>query len=277
MDDYINNYESFTNVIIYDFTIGAGGIGDCIKYFIFTLEWCIKNKIKLYYKKNNLPIENYIKLKYYKMYIDDDAIKQLNYSSRVCIDNKEHNFIFSLKVKRPPIVIYKIVTPQMLYSTYNNESIKMKIKDVFYFTNEVKQNCKNLFPMHIINYISIHLRLGDKHLETEKLYVECKNDSRCFSDDKIHKFIQQNSSKNIFFCCDNNAYKLKLKEKYNNIIISNCNIGHSGLSNTSKKQVLDAITEFYILINSQAIIAASNSGFSEIASKFNNIKYSKLL
>lgn len=75
----------------------------------------------------------------------------------------------------------------------------------------------------------------------------------------------------FFFCCDNNNYKLKLKEKYSNIIITNCDIGHTSLTNTTAKQILDGITEFYILTNSKIIFAASYSGFSIMASKFNKI------
>lgn len=244
MDIYINNYDLFNKIIIYNFEMGDGGIGDCIKFFMFILDSCIKNNTRLYYKNNNIEIEKYIKLIYDKMYIDEDKIKQLD-----CVE---------------------IVKPEIYYSTINyNYSID--IKDVFYFTNEVKINCKNLFPQDIINYISIHLRLGDKYLETEKQFVLCKEDIRNFSEEKIHKFIEENYNKNIFFCCDNNKYKFKIKEKYNNIIITNCDIGHTSLSNTTKKQVLDGITEFYILTNSKMIFGASSSGFSIIASKFNNI------
>ena len=71
MDNYINNYDSFSNIIIYNYDIGKGGIGDCIKFFMFILESCIKNNIRLYYKKNNIEIENFIKLKYDKMYIEE--------------------------------------------------------------------------------------------------------------------------------------------------------------------------------------------------------------
>jgi len=243
MDIYINNYESFDKKQIYNFKLGDGGLGDCIKYFMFVLESCMKHNIRLYYKKNNIEIENYIKLKYDKMYIDADAIKQLD-----CVE---------------------IITPQMCYS--NNNCFSIYIKDVFYFTDEVKINCKDLFPSYITNYISIHLRLGDKYLETETNYVVCKNDTRFFLEEKLYTFIENNHNKNIFFCCDNNNYKLKIKEKYNNIIVTNCVIGHTSLSNTTKKQVLDAISEFYILVNSEMIFAASRSGFSIIASKFNNI------
>jgi hypothetical protein len=204
----------------------------------------MKNNTRLYYKKNNIEIEKYIKLKHDKMYIDEDKIKELNN--------------------------YVIVIPQHYYSTVNYD-YSIKVNEVFYFTDEVKINSKKIFVEDITNYISIHLRLGDKYLETDKAYVEAKEDTRNFTEEKIYKFIEENCNKNIFFCCDNNAYKLKIKEKYNNIVITNCDIGHTGLLNTTKKQILDAITEFYILTNSEMIFGGSVSGFSIVASKFNNI------
>lgn len=244
MDNYINNYDSYNKKIVYNFLLGDGGIGDCIKFFIFVLESCIKNNTRLYYKINNIEIERYIKLKYDKMYIDENMMDQLD------------NII--------------IVTPGMFYSNVNyNYSID--VNDVFYFTDEVKINCKNLFPTDITNYISIHLRLGDKYLETEKKYIGCIKDVRIFSEEKIYKCIEDNNDKNIFFCSDNNTYKNKIKKKYNNIIITNCNIGHTSLSNTTQKQILDAITEFYILTKSEIIYTATSSSFSIVASKFFNI------
>lgn len=243
MECYINNYDSFEKIMVYDFTLGAGGIGDCIKFFMFVLNICMKTNTRLYYKKNNIEIEKYIKLIYENMYITEDEIKKLNG--------------------------VQIVEPGMYYSTINYDYII--IKDVFYFTDEVKINSKYLFPIET-NYISIHLRLGDKYLETDKNYVAVKEDTRVFSNENIYNFIEDNSNNNIFFCCDNNDYKQKIKEKYNNIIITHCDIGHSSLSNTTPKQVLDAITEFYILVNSIMIYGASCSGFSKVASQFNNIQ-----
>lgn len=244
MDNYINKYDSFTKQIVYNFTLGYGGIGDCIKFFMFILESCMKNNTRLYYKINNIDIEKYIRLKYDKMYINEHMIK---------------------KLKR-----VDIVDPTMFYSSVNY-NYTIDIKDVFYFTDEIKINCKYLFPSDITTYISIHLRLGDKYLETDKQYVVCKDDARSFSEEKIYKFIEENSNKNIFFCCDNKNYKLQLKERYSNLIITNCDIGHSSLSNTTNKQILDSITEFYILTNSEMIFGASYSGYSIIAAKFNNI------
>lgn len=244
MEIYIKNYKIFDKTIVYNFELGDGGIGDNIKFFMYLLESSIKNNWRLYYKKNNLEIEKYIKLKYDIMYVNEDTINQLD-----CVD---------------------VVTPYMCYSTIN-DNCSIDINQVFYFTDEVKINSKYLFPQDITNYISIHLRLGDKFLETNREYIHCKEDTRDFSEEKLHKIIEENYDKNIFFCCDNNNYKLKLKEQYNNIIITNCDIGHTSLPNTTTKQVLDGITEFYILTNSKIIYSASRSGFSIVASRFNNI------
>jgi hypothetical protein len=249
MDNYINNYENFEKKNVYYFNIGDGGIGDYIKFFMFALEICIKNNIRLYHTKKNIQIEKYIKLKYDKMYIDENNIKKIG--------------------------LIKAVTPYTFYSDFNWD-FSLKINEVFYFTDEVKLNSKYLFPINIDNYISIHLRLGDKYLETDKKYVVCKDDTRDFSEEKIFKFIEENYNKNIFFCCDNKHYKLKIKEKYTNIIITNCDIGHTSLTNTSEKHVLDGITEFFILTNSKTIFSGSSSGFSMAASKFNDISLIKI-
>jgi hypothetical protein len=78
MDEYIKKYDQLDKVIVYHFNKDDGGIGDCIKYFIYTLQLCIKNNYKLYYEINNLPLENYLKLKHSKMYIKTEDIKNRN-------------------------------------------------------------------------------------------------------------------------------------------------------------------------------------------------------
>jgi len=234
----MNAFETYDKKLVYDFHLGYGGIGDYIKFFVFILEDCIKTKTRLYLKKNNLEIENYIQLNYKQMYIED------------CNG-------------------YHVTTPQNYYSTFCL-NFTIPIKDVFHFTNEVIENSFILFPQNI-PYLSIHLRMGDFFLETDKQYVMCHDDVRNFSEEKIHAIIETNT-KNIFFCGDNN-YKLKIKEKYPSVMITNCDIGHTSFSNTTKKQVLDTITEFYILTNSEKIYGITRSGFSIIASKFHNIPY----
>ena len=246
MENYIKNFNTFDKSIVYDFKLGDGGIGDYFKFFMIILTKCIDNNTKIYQKINNIEIEKYIKLKYDFLYITEDEISKLK----------------NVSVKRA-------------FHYYNEDTYNGNIclNEIFYFDNIVKTNVKNIISFLPSNYISIHLRLGDKFLETDKKFVLVKNDSRGFSQEKICKVIEDNNSRNIFFFCDNHNQKLKMKNKYKNIIISKSHIGHTSLSNTTNKQILDAVTDFYILSNSELIYGASRSGFSKIASKFNNVKF----
>ena len=248
MDDYINNLHKFNKIIIYNFKLGDGGIGDYIKFFMICLTYCMDNNIACYQKINNIKIEKYIKLKYDFLYITEDEI---------------------LKLKTD----FEIKTPVDYYKT-THFNYNVNINEVFYFEDIVKMNVKNILTSSITDYISIHLRLGDKDIDCDmrEKYVLCKDDTRNFSRDNIYKFIENNYKKNIMFFCDNNEYKLKIKKKYPNIILTNSQIGHISFSNTTHKQVLDTVTDFYLLTNSELIYAASYSGFSVVASKFKNIK-----
>lgn len=265
--NYIINFDNYNKTIVYDFKLNNGGIGDLIKFFIFTLELCIKYKIKLYILENNyiLRIKKYLKLKYDKMYL----IENINFKQITIEELKNLNNLNN-------IFIYKI-TPYDLYEIFNFDEIKLKIDDIFEFTNEIIINKQKLLLENINNnYISIHLRLGDKFLETDKNYVSCKEDTRLYSEENLFSCIENNYNKNIIFFCDNNKYKLYLKEKYQKVIITNCNIGHTSFTNTTDEQILDTITEFYIMTNSEKIYIASVSGFSIIASKFKNIPLIKI-
>jgi hypothetical protein len=260
MDDYIKNYDNLTQKIVYNFKVGDGGLGDCIKFFMYTLDICMKHNYKLYYLINNIPIEKYLKIKYEKMYIKHQDIK--DHSNNI-------NHVNSIQYITNDV--YNIVFPQLFYSVFNYESININIQDVFEFSDEIIQNSHILLSENINNYISLHLRLGDKYLETDQYFVLCKDDERSYNANLMFNFIEENRNKNIIFFCDNKNCKSMLKEKYNNIIVLNSDIGHTSLTNTTDKQTLDAITELYIMTNSQEIYSASNSGFSVIASKFKNI------
>jgi hypothetical protein len=261
MDEYIKNYDNktFNKKIVYNFQLGHGGIGDCIKFFMYALQLCIKHNYRLYYLINNIQIEKYLKLKYEKMYITHEDITQ-----DASDDVNDINTFTNITNNR-----YNIIGPQLFYSVFNYESININIQDVFNFSDEIINNSNILLQTD--NYISLHLRMGDKYLETDKYFVLCKEDERTYNENKIFNFIEENRDKNIIFFCDNKNCKLMLKEKYNNIIVLNSEIGHTSLSNTTEKQTLDAITELYIMTNSEEIYSASNSGFSIIASKFKNI------
>ncbi len=249
MEKYIQNFSTFKKAIVYDFKLGDGGIGDYLKFFMIILVHCMNNNIQIYCKFNNLEIQKYIKFKYDFFNITNDQISKLKN-----VTTKRANMYYGIN------------------SCYTGN---VKLNEVFVLDEKtIKSNIDIIIPTLPKNYISIHLRLGDKFLEVDKKFVKSKNDIREYSITKLYSFIEANKSRNIIFLCDNKQFKLKLKEKYGSILnITNSEIGHTSFSNTQEKQIVDAITEFYILSNSHTIYAASKSGFSEMASKFNDIKY----
>jgi hypothetical protein len=259
MEKYIQKYDTFTKKIVYKFEFGYGGLGDFLKFFIYILNICLKNNYKLYYLINNNSIEKYIKLKYPKMYITNQEI------NNVYNINNEHE-LFNINNYN-----YLIVTPFCFYENCKHDN-QIKLSDVFEFSDEIRMNSYQLLPNKNIKYISIHLRLGDYYLENNT-NLPCKEEKRVFNENNLFYCIEQNYDKNIIFFCENNNYKLKIKQKYNNVIILNSEITHTTLSNNSEQSILDTITEFYIMTNSEKIYAASISGFSFMSSRFNNIEF----
>jgi len=263
MDEYIKNYEDYTKKIVYRFNLGDGGFGDCIKFFMYALKWCIKYKYKCYYINNHRAIEKYIKLKHKQMYIELKDIKNVH----TIDENDLHNISEN---------IYNIVGPGTFHSTYTDNFIDINIQDVFEFSDEIIKNSDNLLSKNVNDYISIHLRLGDKYLETDNSFIRCPSDERKYNENDLFNCIESNKDQNIIFFCDNNSYKLKIKNLYNDVIICDCDIGHTDLFNTTDKQILDTLTEFYLMTNSEKIYYASASGFSVMAAKFKNIPFIKI-
>jgi hypothetical protein len=265
MENYLNSYESFNRHIIYDFNVGDGGIGDYIKFFIYAITLCMKHNLKICYKVNNVPIEKCLKLKHKFMYIQESSINK-----KRCLVMKNENF-HDLKQ-------FNIVKPWIFYEKFSNDCIiNFNASDIFYFSDEVICNVNNIISLKD-DYISFHVRLGDKFLETDKSFINPNNleDKRAFSEETFFKCLKNNAEKNVLLFCDNNEYKNYVCKKFNNVSITSGQIGHTDFKNTTEKQFLDTITEFYILCNSSVIYAVSNSGFPFIASLFCNATLKKL-
>jgi hypothetical protein len=271
IDEYISNYNNFTKSIVFNFGLGKGGIGDLTKFFMYLFELCIANNIKLYYLLTNNKLDDYFKLKYNKMYISSEEIKNH-------ITISDLNELSNLKSD-----IYYFVEPYIFYDffTFKDETklsiISYPLDRLFYFTDSVIMNANkyiNNQDKYINNqdkYISIHLRLGDKYLETSLNNIICPDDERIYDEQKLFNFIEINSNKNIYFFCECKEYKLKIKDKYKFINITDYDICHTGLRNNSELQILNTVTDFYLLSYSKHIYKASYSGFSIMASKFKNI------
>ena len=249
MEEYLKKYNNFTESRVYRFRWGEGGIGDCTKFFMFLLYECIEKNYKIYYLITNSRLEKYLLLKNNSFYITQNNLHKIGN--------------------------YTIVTPGDYYNSFDYDKLIIPTSNIFTFSNIIINNVSRLLRIQM-EYISIHIRLGDKFLETDKRYVICKNDNRGFNEEKTSNYILNNSYKNIILFSDNNALKVKLKKKHENIIILNSKIGHTSFKNTSEQQVIDTITEFYILTQSNEIIVNTESGFSIMASKFNHVPLSPI-
>ena len=267
---YIKNYSKFNKNVIYDFNVNDGGVADYIKYFMYLLQHCMNKNFRLHYKKNGLPLESYIPIQLSELYISQDKINNFkNLDSLRSLDTFEN-------INND---IYYICKPNCMYKNFDFDFINLKFSDVFYFSDEVILNKKNIYSDNSLNYISIHLRLGDKHLELDKKdkkFVYTKWDEREFNSDKLSDLIEKNNKKKILFFCDNNSFKQKLKKKYPFISISSAKVGHTGLSISSKREVLDAASELALLAGSKEIYSVSYSGFPLVAGKLGEVKVHKL-
>jgi hypothetical protein len=148
---------------------------------------------------------------------------------------------------------------------------------MFYFTPAVIHNARRLGFSSEFKYVSVHLRMGDKHLETDKKFITSYNDVRPFSEEKLFKFLDRWSDcKNVLFFSDNMRYKILIKKKFHKVLITDFAVAHTGLVNTTEAAVLDCVTEFYVMTGSENIVAVSRSGFSAMAAKFNGIALTTL-
>jgi hypothetical protein len=166
---------------------------------------------------------------------------------------------------------YAVVTPFIFYGVIDYDQIYIQGSDVFEFSPDVIRN--SILRETITNYSSIHVRLGDKYLETDPSFIICPADARAFDEAHLIAFMETKTSVPVLFMCDNLQFKLKIKQICSSIILTSAEIGHTSLTNTTDKQILDGITEFYLLTNSDIIYAATSSGFSRMAANFKNIPF----
>jgi hypothetical protein len=256
LEKYLENFESFDKIIVYKFGKLNGGIGDLTKFFIYLLQICIKYNIRLYYLLLDNEIDNFLQLKYTKMYLNTNELKDITYIRNI-------NQIANLQSN-----MYYIVTPNIFYNIFKYDNILISLNKIFTFSDIIIKNAKKIIDDK--EYISVHLRLGDKHLEVDKKYVCVQNDEREFNEQKLFDFLENNKDKTILFFCDNETYRKKIKERFN-VTITNFKIGHTSFIITSELEIMNTVTEFYLLANSIHIYKASYSGFSIMASKFMNI------
>lgn len=262
MEQYMQAYDDMDKTVVYRFERNWGGIGDYLKFCMVALNACIAHNVKLRVANSDAALGKHIKLRHRKMNIHPDNLASI-----------PHIYLHHFPELQPTMYA---ITPQSLYGddTQTYDSIQRKISDVFTFSDHVSERASSFLQTIKCtpnNYISIHLRLGDKHLETDQKFVLVRSDERYYDETKIFSCIEGNNEENILFFCDNAAYKKKIKERYPQVHMTDFKIGHTSLSNTNEEDLFNAVVEFCLLTTSKHIYAASLSGFSIIASKFNMV------
>jgi hypothetical protein len=271
MDNYIKNYDTYQATIVYQHERHDGGVGDYMRFFMNALYLSMQFGYRMTCMKNENGIQKYIRMKYPQMYITKEEIGDTwSYG----LNNIER--LYEIKSVSQLTPTHHIIGPGFFYNPNIHYPITQPYRDVFFFSDDVIQNSAVLLPDVVQPYISIHLRLGDRYLETDQEYVVSKLDSRSYNEQRLFECIEEHADQTILFFCDNHSYKQKIKEKYSHVIITTCPIGHTSLSNTTPTQILDGITELYIMTNSTKIYSASWSGFSHVAAKYHNIPLIKL-
>lgn len=264
---YLDDWKNYDIKVVYSFKKGNGGIGDYLKYFTTLLHVCMEKKYKLYFlMDNDTFVKQYLFTRYEFMTIHETTIsKETNqittYEELINLEkNEKYNLV-------GPFTFYIIKNIEELF--YDGMSI------MFSFSNLVTEH-KLVKEYDNLDYISLHIRLGDKFLETDKKSVICVNDDRCYRENIVLQFLENHKNQTILLFCDNKSYKEKLKEKYSNLLTTPVKVAHSSLVNTTKEEIFDTIIEFYLLTKSKKIYTCTNSGFPYTASFYGNIPYIRL-
>lgn len=208
-----------------------------------------------------------------------------------CIAKLEHRYIeefckYQLSIGFDTIYIFDnedVPTYQTLLQHIPNIYVihfpgkVMQYHAIQYFINNIMYNhdISHVIHMDVDEFIVLKKHKSIKDFIQEYIKDDCAGigiNWRFFGDSNKKTYSNEPLRSRFTWCQKNGDqhYKQKIKEKYN-IFITNSSIGHTSITFTTNKQVLDAISEFYLLSNSEIIINASKSGFSIMASKFKNI------
>jgi len=274
LQQYLAEFDTYPVTFYYKFVLECGGIADCLKFFAHMLEYCIDHKVRLLYILNDIPIEKYIRVRHEKMRIHANKLP-----NNVRLVTQMSNRFHDMAACDDPNIGY-VFEPYLFYNTFSFDKLSIPFSELFEFSPECEEKASQLFDFRSMSpYTAVHLRLGDKFLETDKRYVCCKNDVRQFDQKVLFDWLatDQQQQQPILFLCDNAAYKNSIKSKFSHIYVTEAKIGHTSFINTTDEQIVDTLAEFYLMANSSKIVAVSYSGFSLAAAKFHNTPISDLV
>lgn len=267
---YLRECDGYAKTVIYSFARGDGGIGDFIKFFVYILQVCVRRRHRLLLANSHAELAACIQLAHPAMRFAPPPGTQVRAAQLRVFD-----WDCDRHMAAHPGVTTFVVRPYACYKALTDitRQITLPVREVFRFSPDVLGRAARATPELPERFRgrtprAIHLRLGDKFLETDARYVVVKGDTRAFSQAAITRYIEEHADEPILFFCDNRRYKERLCEKYDNLFMTSCEVGHTSLGNTSNTAIVDAAAEFCILCDAPVVVAASNSGFSLVAAKY---------
>lgn len=308
-----NNNDKDQQTVLYYVDYRSGGLCDILKFLNLVIYLCEKHKLNL-----KILITTYLR---HFLKIDKSLLFDLNDKNKINnILTKKTNWLKYYSQKhttfRDFVNNYKnkylIIDPVDLFRLRNIDyelPIDINYKDgfdqsnIFYnildfinFNDEVYNRYNDTIQKYNVteSFYCIHLRCGDKYLESKPINTYyCGNDKR-YNDinniilrvkDAINSIDDGNTNKNsIILFCDNSCVKKIIRSKFKNIIIIDSNIIHVGYDYSKtdiehdkiKNGFIDTLVDFIYLINSKETHAITYSGFSLYSAFLSNkrvIKY----
>ena len=252
--------------LLFRFPLTNGGIGDMIKFFICALDIAIKYDLRICFLKSDNPITKYLLPKCEHIYVSEEDLQGcsiLPISNYNQIEEMIKNSDNTTVLMAAPVIFYDIP----FYDIVD----KYNISEIFKFSDDIYEMKKD----HNISeeYVSVHIRRGDKHIEASSSVKQVPHDSRPFDQTNFDNVVNKlfDNSKNVMLFSDSMVFKKMMSKKFNKIQCLDLKIGHTTWTNTSDEQIKNTVFEFYILCNSIKIVANCVSGFSKMASMFNKI------
>lgn len=278
-------------IIVHTHFRGGGGIGDFIRSALSFYSLCKRYGYEYYisFEENPILKSCFIYKSVPTEYINMDKIS-IRIEQKDIIFNED---FFTTKVNDIINETNNINKVICLYSNaigiekYENINlIKEEFLNNILIPSVSVQNYINLTYRQLDifnnNYLSVHIRCGDKYIETENKQYNSK-DKRLDIDnieiyDKYNNCIQTfikkyNIDLPILIHSDCNLFKKNLINLNNNYKILDIKISHisENTGSTDEDSYIATVAEFYILANANIILAPyTYSGFSHIGSLINN-------
>jgi hypothetical protein len=267
-------------IIIHKHSHECGGIGDFIRASLSFYSLCKRYNYKYYINfDDNLYLKECFEIENIPIELDNFSKEELIILNGVYDENNIQPYLDKIKNKK----IYYLKSNAIGFES--NEKINIirneYFKNILIPSQKVNNFINNIYSKYNLidnNYISIHIRCGDKNMTNNnndvnnydnRINLE-NNDIYTFYNNIINKFYKKyGSNLPLVIHSDSATFKTKIKEINNKCIILDLDIKHiaENIGINNENSFVSTVGEFYIISKAKKIYLPNvYSGFSHIAS-----------